>query len=261
MYEQIDVSESPIVERYLDQKTELEAVFRQIDVLPKEDQVIALRAMKRYLVEAINNSYQTDPAALTQFIADNKLLEGSEALLDLGAGPGDLLQQLALVYPDMRMDGMDLSPGFVANFNQRNRLPNARMAVGLIDSPLRYRPSLDGGNNASAISVLTLDRLARPRTLIENMAQFTRARILATLLPIIPEDDNPSRQGEDVKIVYTRPPNRIVPGRTALEDRDVLLRLLKEAWQRPVEVEDVKYTVSSSGDTQNYNLGVFYAHG
>jgi hypothetical protein len=90
------------------------------------------------------------------------------------------------------------------------------------------------------------------------MAWATRARILATLLPIVPEDDNPSRQGEE-KIVYTREPNRIVPGRTAVEDRDVLLRVLRDVWKKAIGVENVPYEVTSSGDTQKYDLAVFYS--
>lgn len=265
-----------LMQRYPNQKTALERLFEKIGRLPREDQAIVLKTLARYTNEAENDGYRSNPKALADFIANEKLIEGSNGFVYLGAGSGDLLFELAPRFPSIRMYGMDLSPGFVDKFNREKRFPtyspdflrimrnptqpiNPSMELGLIDEPFPNEIMED--NRLSAISVLTLDRLTNPRGLIENIAKFTKAKILATLLPVVPEDDNPSRQGEGVKMIYTRPPNRIVPGCTAGGDRDVLLRLLREIWQKPVDVVNVPYSVTSSGDTQEYDLPVFYSRG
>lgn len=261
-----NVIEEAVRKRYPSQETALGKMFESINNLPSEDRDIVLSALGRYEEEARQGSYKTEPGALTRFIVDEKLIEGSDAFVDLGAGAGDFLFELAQRYPQIDMRGMDLSPGFVENFSEQARVRNASLGLGLIDTPLNDSPpfmpfidcNLNPRNNVSVASVLTLDRLTNPRVLIENMARFTRAKILGTLLPIVPEDDNPSRQGEE-KIVYTREPNRIVPGKTVVEDRDALLRVLRDVWKKPVDVENVPYEVTSSGDTQNYDLAVFYS--
>lgn len=271
---EVPLTEIDLLKKYPDQTKALKVLFQNIANLPPDDQAILFRTLWRYLKE--QDRYRAFPGDLTKFIVDEKLIEGSDALIDLGTGPGDLLRELACKYPEMFMSGVDLSPGFVENFNQRNSTdpsgsrffprgnevrevcPNARMSVGLIDVP-RANNFLYPGNNSSVVSVLTLDRILYPRGLVKNIARATRAKILATLLPVIPEDDNPSRQGEDMKMVYTRPENRIVPGRTVTEDRDALLRVLGDIWQKPVDVENIPYEVLSSGDRQKYDLAVFYS--
>ena len=241
----------------LDQTERLKTMYKKIAALPPEDRVIVSKALDRYLAEALKGTYKAEPGALVQLITANKLLESSDLVVDLGAGPGDLLREIASLYPNIPMCGIDISPGFVENFNQSDRPANASMDVGLIDSPLTDA-DVRSTENASVISVLTLDRMVNPKILIENMARFGKAKILAALLPNVPFDDNPSRQDEGKKIIYTREPNRIVPGKTIAEDRDVLRRVLKDVWKKPVEIDETKYVVSSSGDRQEYDLSVFY---
>lgn len=248
-------SDIELLAQYPKQEDGLKRLFRQIEERPLEDQVITRKALVRYLQEAANESYHTEPGALIQLIRDQDLLKDSEELIDLGAGPGQLLEELALLCPKIQMRGIDLSPGFVDNCNRRTNLSNVKMDVGLID---RRMSDVDPRNRTSAISVLTLDRIVYPKMLIENMAKFHQARILATLLPVVPEDDNPSRQGEGSKIVYTRAVHRIVPGQNASQDREVLQKLLKQEWKKSVDFAETNYVVSSSGDRQVYQLGVFY---
>lgn len=249
------IPSTDFLEAYPQEREGLQAILQQIAELPVDDQGIVLQALARYMQEGVNNSYQTEPDALVRLIRDKDLLKGSEKLMDFGAGPGQLIEELSHLFPDVQMCGIDLSPAFVGNFNRSNTLPHVKMNVGLIDRPLG---NIDLGNRTSAISVLTLDRLAYPKVLIQNMARFNRAKILATLLPIVPEDDNPSRQDEENKIVYTREVNRIVPGRNGNEDREALRTLLKQEWKKPVHFAETEYVVSSSGDRQVYELGVFY---
>lgn len=272
------ITEDALRKEYPNLGPAMQRMLEYINNLPAEERAMVLNALARYEKESKQGSYKTDPQALIKFLTDERLIDGSKILVDLGAGPGDLLYQLAPIFPDTTMVGLDLSPGFARNFNRKtdfipgdpgyrdaslriNPLVSASMKVGLIDAPFKNEDfDLDKKEmKASAISVLTLDRLANPRILIENMARFTRSKILATLLPVIPEDDNPSRQDDDIKIIYTRPENRIVPGRTAAEDREKLLRVLKDVWRKPVDTANVPYTVLSSGDKQDYDLAVFYA--
>lgn len=271
--ESSNISEDPIYQRYCDNSfvnitgsPDLERMFENIYALSPEDRAIVLSTLARYEEESEKTSYKTNPEALVRLIGDEKLLDESEYIVDLGAGPGDLLDELDTAFQNnqesKQIVGIDLSPGFVQNFNAKKpwfgRQPvRSCMYVGLIDGWEVWR-SKTLSNRRSVISVLTLDRLTNPRELIKNMARFNCARILGTLLPVVPEDDNPSRQGTG-KIVYTREPNRIVPGRDAKEDRDRLLALLKDAWGKKVDVTNVPYEVTSSGDTQQYNLAVFYS--
>ncbi len=232
----------------------LQKILTQIQTLPPEDRVIVLRALERYRIEAAKGSYQSEVSGIIDFIRSNDLFADTDSIFDLGAGPGQLVTELAKLYPDTKVDGIDLCPGFIVNFRRKNTLANSTMDVGLIDQPL---PVMQKEGRTGAISVLTLDRLVYPKLLIQNMSRCTRSKVIATLLPINPEDDNPSRQGEG-KIMYTRDINRIVSGRDDVEDRDALLRLLRKEWDTSVDFTKIPYTVSSSGDRQEYKLGIFY---
>ena len=244
------------VERYpgeSDDRTWLEADIAQ---RPPEDQEIIRRTLTRYDAEGEKNSYQSDPGALLELIEQEKLLEGSGSIVDLGAGPGGLVRGLADRYPETNILGIDLSPNFVGNFNANDKPENAVMRMGLIDSPGtvdRIGPMTEG----SVISTLTLDRVADPRQLIDNMGRFKGRKILGTILPIVAEDDDPSRQGE--KITYTRPERRIAPGVTEEEDAEAVLELLKASWGEGVRAYQVPYIGESSGDRWEYTLWVFVA--
>lgn len=262
-----DTTQDDLLNAYPRWRESLERMFASIRNLPQEDQAIILRTLARYEKESKSRSYKTDPGKLAQFILDKQLLNDSRQLVDLGAGPGDLLKRIGnmerygrgRLYMGIRLRGLDVCPGFAEDFNAQADL-GTRMDVGLIDSPFQDGDfDLDTMQDSSVVSILTLDRLTNPRVLIENMGRFNRAKVLATLLPVVPEDDNPSRQDEEQKIIYTRPENRIVPGKTPEEDREVLLYMLERSWGRGVQVENVNYTVQSSGDTQKYDLAVFYA--
>ena len=238
-------------QQQLDQK-----ILKEIERLPEEDRLATLTALERYNREGVRSKYWTEPEKLIRFIRNQQLFKNSGEVVDLGAGPGDLVEELAREYPRKRICGIDLSSEFVGSFNSNRaqRLPNATMDVGLIDQPR----SIGSKNRASVISVLTLDRVSNPAILIENMAKYSKSRVLATLLPIIGEDDNPSLQAEGTKRVYTPPAKRIVPGRRADEDRGALMTLLQKSWKKPIAYSEVEYVVNSSGDRQEYTLGVFF---
>ncbi|QQR83260.1 class I SAM-dependent methyltransferase [Candidatus Peregrinibacteria bacterium] len=169
-------------------------VLESIQRLPIEDRAIIERTLRRYNAESQVDGYRADPSALVQFLVEKRLLVDSPVIFDLGAGPGDLLKRLSNEFPNANCTGIDLARGFVDKFNQQQR-SNARMRMGLIDSPSVFPgdDEIEGG----VVSVLTLDRLLYPRQLAANMSRFTRSRIIATLLPVVAEDDNPSRQGDE----------------------------------------------------------------
>ena len=91
------------------------------------------------------------------------MLAGATDLTDFGAGSGELITQLARRFPEIQMTGIDLSPGFVENFNSSNKLPNVRMEAGLIDAPMLDAVVAVVAKNSAAISVLTLDRVQNPK--------------------------------------------------------------------------------------------------
>ncbi|HEY4474156.1 MAG TPA: hypothetical protein VI957_03270 [Candidatus Paceibacterota bacterium] len=249
-----------------EKKVEMENFLSDFENRPREDVEMVFRSLERYEAEARKNSYKADPSALIEFIAQKMLLVGATKtsvgkegcnVIDLGSGSGDLVRGLASRFPGAYVRGIDMSPTFV----RKNRDPYTSGRLGLIDSPRfiervrnKSRPEWLNGN---VVSVLTLDRVTDPRQLLENMAQFKGAKILATLLPIVAEDDNPSRQGEN-KIVYTRPEKRIVPGVEESEDRKKLAELLNQLWRENVLSTKVPYVVTSSGDRQEYTLDVFF---
>jgi hypothetical protein len=257
-----NITGEDLLEKYPRQKEGIEIIMDQTIGTSDEYRFSVFNTLARYMEEADKKSYTADVSELVRFIRDKEIFSDSSVLYDLGAGSGQLVNELALTYPEKEIVGVDLCPGFVSNFNDSTEKPsNASMKVGLIDSGRCYMPY---NNPTGAVSVLTLDRLANPRSLIRLMRQFCRGRMLATLLPIVPEDDNPSRQDNQKKIVYTQPWNRITPGQNENDDRNALEALLQEEWMtelrgsRPLSFDKVPYAVTSSGDRQNYELGVFY---
>lgn len=247
-------------ESYPGEGEDIEDLISDISKRPEEDQKLVLGALERYTEEGENDAYTSDTSGLRKFIAEKGLLANSESVTDLGGGSGDLIADLSIDYPEKKFLGIDLSPSFVRKFNKKKEekeSKNSAMRIGLIDSPgiLDRNKKMTEG---SVISVLTLDRVADPRQLIQNMAKFAGAKILSALLPMNPIDDNPSIP-EEKRRVYTRPEKRIVPGVDAAQDREKILVLAKELWGTDVQVEEIDYTVNSSGDEQVYKLVTFYS--
>lgn len=246
-----------LVAAYPDQRNDIQAVFKRIKGLEDADQAIVLGAMDRYVNEAMRNSYRTRTRGLIKLMLERKWLRGCDAVVDLGAGSGDFIRELRTV-SDVPALGIDLSPGFVDNFNRRDDDTRSCMRMDLIDCPVDdttiWNPNLC--RRPAVFSTLTADRTCFPRTLIANMGNFKGPKVLATLLPINPEDDNPSIPREKRRI-YTQPKNRVVPGTDKLEDGGMLKKYLKTAWQAQVTVDCVDYEVDSGTDTQTYQLYVF----
>ena len=241
-----------VIEAYPQYGGALQTIAQAIENVSPEELSAFWLTLERYLAEGENQSYQANTSALADFLAEKGLVSNSTPIVDLGSGPGDLVAQLAQRLPNSRVTGLDLSPSFVARFNlQREDVGNACLKVGVIDCPLPTDLSTTG----TAISVLTLDRLRDPAQLIQNMAQFTGHKVLAALLPNNPVDDNPSRQS--APIIYTPEGRRITTTSTIEGNIAELKPRLEAAWENPVNVNTVPYTVNSSGDQQTYDLTVF----
>lgn len=240
-------------ENYPGEARDVAKLLKGVERRPIEDRERLKQTLERYQKEGEDNSYTSDTTGLRNFIGIQQLLDGVRSLVDLGAGSGDLMAKLAEEYGDKEFVGFDLSPSFTQNFNTNKAQRNTRMRLGLIDSPdaVRDKKLKQGG----VISVLTLDRVADPLQLIKNMGQFLGAKILATILPVNPVDDNPSRLKKAIE--YTRPEMRITPGASVDEDRKTLLGLLTKMWGSDVQNDTVPYSVTSSGDVQPYTLDVF----
>jgi len=248
-------SEALFGKEYPEERKDIEKLLATIKKRPAEDRERLLKTLRRYESEGQNDAYRSDTRGLAEFVRQRKMLNGSRSLVDLGAGSGDLIANLALEYPEKRFLGFDLSPSFVRKFNG-TAAGNARMRVGLIDSEETLE-RLNGIKKGGVVSVLTLDRVADPLQLIKNMSEFVGAKILATLLPVTPIDDNPSIVAAGNPIEYTRKEMRVTPGVDANEDKQALLTLLNRIWGKGVRVDAVPYAVESSGDVQPYTLAVF----
>lgn len=244
-----------IQESYEGEREDLESLYQSIRKRPADEQESLLQTLERYDAESKNDSYNANPSELISLLVKEEVLSNSKSLVDLGAGSGNVIKTIASRYPQLPILGIDLSPGFVSNFNTNPENTSAGMRLGLIDSA-DLPEQLGGWTEGDVISVLTLDRVANPRQFLQNMGLFKGRKILATLLPVVPEDDNPSRQKEGEKIMYTKPENRIVRGETVDQDRDDITLLLQEIWGA-TESTQIPYTVESSGDTQAYTLQVF----
>jgi|GEM_PF-6206729 len=261
--------EAPIksaeAETYRGETEDIERILTALDRRSREEQEMILDTVKRYNGEA---EYKADTGKLVDLIEKRRLVIDTlpRRWVDLGAGAGDLVAALARTYArrgldDFRIDvtGFDLSPGLVRAFNKKLSTPkdtSPQMRMGLIDDPYITEQLSLWKRKGGVSSILTLDRVANPRQLIRNMSTFEGAKLIGTLLPIVPEDDNPSRQ--ENKIIYTPVLNRITPGKTREEDLAVLKSVLEEEWNGPVETAQVPYVVESSGDRQEYMLDVFF---
>src|SRR3989344_5887822 len=260
-------------EGYTGEQQDIQNLIADAEIRPVPEQKPLLTTLERYEEEAGLDSYKADPTALIDLVRTQQLLKKSRVLVDLGAGPGDFLRRMQWDKTKNYM-GVDLSPGFVRRYNAQQawdrtqsiglgeepRRFNSAMWIGTIDSAAYMNRLLgeypDLASDGSVISTLTLDRVPDPRQLIRNMKNFRDAKILATLLPVVAEDDNPSRQ--EAKVVYTLQEKRVTPGINREEDALVLRATLEREWEQPVETAQVPYVVESSGDRQEYMLDVFF---
>lgn len=202
----------------------------------------AAQTMYRYLQEGAADSYHDDPALFDTLVRLGCWKPGLR-LLDLGAGPGNLVRAVRAAGGDAA--GIDLSPSFVSH--------NEHLRVGLIDTP---EPALLGvpadAHYDTVVSCLTLDRVSHPLQLLRNMARLAGPAgtlALITLLPLIPEDDE--RVG--TRIVYTLPENRLSTPGTAEGDAAALRRIVEEACGRPAEVERIRYSVRTATGERTYD--------
>lgn len=209
--------------------------------------------MFRYLVEGREHSYHVDVAPLMELMAAEGLMNGHHCgLLDLGAGPGSMVDVWRSTgRPGL---GIDLSPAFVAEKSDRLRL-------ALIDEGYEdILETIDGDFRPGLIMTsMTLDRVRKPKQLLANVTnlsrQFQTPFVLATILPVRPEDDDESAS---VKIVYTDDDNRLTPGKDATEDREIILEHLRRlAPEYDVGVHAIPYVIHSSGVRHEYQQYCF----
>jgi SAM-dependent methyltransferase len=101
-------------------------------------------------------------------------------------------------------------------------------------------------------TTLTLDRVSKPRQLLENMLACLRKGghvLVHTLLPIIAYDDGPEL---DSRIEYTKPEDRITSGQVSEADRDELVVLLNTLGVRNIQAIPFSYSVASLDGVQGY---------
>ncbi|HEY5714150.1 MAG TPA: class I SAM-dependent methyltransferase [Candidatus Gracilibacteria bacterium] len=246
--------ERALIREYPDFSVGLKLLFEEFNSLPSDERQAAYATLMRYVREGRDNTYASDVSDLVAFIEARALFEDGESITDLGAGPGDLVCALKEAYPQSDVSGFELSPAFIKAFNaQRKGMDEAFLEMGIIDDGFQVPQT---ARRQNVLSILTLDRLKNPKQLVRNMARFTGSKVLGTLLPVVGRDDNPSLQ--DNPTIYTPVANQITPGVDADEDKALLQAFLAETWGQEVSFGSVPYKVTSSGDTQIYDLGVFY---
>jgi hypothetical protein len=213
---------------------------------------IRAAGMYRYLMEGGVNSYSADVRPLIEFLTKEGYLGGPDSgLLDLGAGPGQMVEEWKKTGRPAR--GVDLSPSFV--------IENEDLRLGLIDN--EYAPLLDvvdGGFRPGLVMTnMTLDRVRQPKQLLSNVTnlsrQFGASFVVSSILPIHPEDDD---QNAEVKIIYTDPDHLLTPGKSVDEDREnILLYLRGLASDYDIDVHTLPYTIHSSGEKHEYTQYCF----
>lgn len=209
-----------------------------------------LKAMLRYLLE--NGQYKPDSGQLS-FLLKNGVLRPKDILVDLGAGPAGLLS--AWKDGNGKGIGTDLSPSFVSKHPELLRL-------GLIDDDLKYLADLlglDTQENDAALqhrqllvhTGLTLDRVARPKQLIENIVHLARGGRFAigALFPIVAEDDEKVSR----PVVYTPHRHRIANTGTVAGDRLQVQEFVEAVAGTRVRAIPGHYNVSTNSGPQEYD--------
>lgn len=211
-----------------------------------------MSSMLRYLME--NGSYVADNAPLT-YMQQHKLLLPGDSLVDLGTGSGRIVREWK--EQGGKAIGIDLSPSFVA--------ANESSRFGVIDGNthnLRTSMAQLLGDQVTINSSLTLDRVADPGKLIQNMLELAGEKgntALFALLPNNPQDDD---SGAGEKIIYTPQHLRITD--TGSVERDVrnISQYIEDMSKRIVEVRQGTYRVGTTTDVSEYNdYYGFFTHG
>lgn len=227
-----------------------EQILRQLDGLldqaALEDDVDVTRArlsgMLRYLLE--DGDYHVgEPVQLHHLISEGVLLPDT-ALIDLGAGPGEVVTEWARQgNPAL---GIDASPSFVA--------ASELLRLGLIDADLQTLSTLASymSSNRLVMSSLTLDRVAMPKQLARNLIDLAGKAghfMLASLFPVLPKDD------EDVQhpITYTPPNHRIATAGTEEGDLAAVVEFLEDYSRRKIKTKPLPYKTTTHTGVQVYD--------
>lgn len=214
------------------------------------------RAMARYLLEA--RDYKDDATAQYRFLSRNGLLVPGSRLIDLGSGPGALVNQWA--NQGEAAIGVDLSPAFVA------RVPQLRL--GLIDEGPDYLKDLlkipeSDDKPLTVTSNLTTDRTGDPEELIHGLTKLAGPKgnfVLGTLVPIVPYDDEPESDIGEHPITYTPRSLRLAEGQSAHETIQTIKELLNRYSGKDIVYKQVAQRVETGAEkAQEYsNYYVFH---
>jgi len=186
-------------------------------------------AMRRYMNMSGNYDIDTD---FVDLLLEKIIPESAKSFLDLGCASGNLLKEIKNTRAGSDTKGIDLNPKFVITANKEG----IDCDVGFIDDELTINHLYD-----CVITNLTLDRVADPKKLIENVYSSTKEGgvfVIGTLLPIESHD---ARFTDGKTTEYTPQAKKLTKGRSEEADKADLLAYLKSNFNTNVSVERYPY--------------------
>jgi SAM-dependent methyltransferase len=191
-------------------------------------------ALKRYIKQIEN--FKIDPG-FANYLKKRIIPKNAKRFLDLGCASGNLLNEIRGCRKDLSLKGFDINPKFVVHANKKG----VDADIDMIDINM---PKLKGIKFDCVITNLTLDRVADPRKLIENVIEHTRnggCFIIGTLLPIESND----RKFADKVTEYTEPNKKITRGVDLKEDKEQLINLIRKEFKQDISLVEYPYTKNS----------------
>ncbi len=215
---------------------------------------IAFRGFSRYFLEGVANRFASRGinADVLRRLLPFETFERLRAI-DFGFGNREVLHALREL--GASVCGIDLSPFFV----QRARHEGLTVTMARVDSDLEAfvdETGITPGSYDIALTTMTLDRVARPRRLLENLFAVLKDGgrfAVQTLLPIVPTDDG----AVSSPVVYTAEADRITAGRDLAGDKATLVSLLRALGARDLQLHRLPYVVASGDGVQEYTLWAF----
>lgn len=208
----------------------------------------------RYLLEGANNCFSASGLSL-DVLKDILPFDSYSGLrgVEFCFGNGEVMEVLARV--GAHVTGLELNPFFVSKM--RSQGLDARMAkVDEDKAKFLQRAGIEEESQDFAICGLALDRVERPKQLMENMLAVLRPKgrfAIQTLLPVVPVDDGQI----DVPITYTQPENRIATNISTERHKGAIIALLSDLGAGDIRIWEFPYAVDSSDGLQEYRLWSF----
>lgn len=185
--------------------------------------------MKRYM--AMEEHYDID-FDFVQHIIQTIIPPAAESFLDLGCASGDLLKIIQKNKPNAICKGIDLNPKFIIHAQTKSLDAD----VGMIDDIMDENTTYD-----CVITNLTLDRVAYPKILIQNVISSTKKNgtfIIGTLLPI---ESNDRKFTKGKVIEYTEKDEQITSGKSAESDKQEIIDYFRNEFSINVSIEKYPY--------------------